>query len=92
MWQYLSGQIFVAAREPLKTGGKMEKRASGVLLHITSLPETPGIGTMGKQAYKFADWLHSAGQTMWQILPLGPTGYGTVPMQVFRLLPEIPFL
>ena len=92
MWQYLSGQIFVAAREPLKTGGKMEKRASGVLLHITSLPETPGIGTMGKQAYKFADWLHSAGQTMWQILPLGPTGYGDSPYASFSTFAGNPLL
>ena len=58
-------------------------RRSGILLHPTSLPETPGIGTIGTQAYRFVDWLHSAGQTLWQILPLGPTGYGDSPYASF---------
>jgi len=58
-------------------------RRSGILLHPTSLPETPGIGTIGTQAYKFVDWLHSAGQTLWQVLPLGPTGYGDSPYASF---------
>ena len=56
-------------------------RASGILLHISSLPSPYGVGTMGKGAYRFADFLHSAGQHYWQILPLGPTGLGDSPYQ-----------
>ena len=51
------------------------ERASGVLLHPTSLPSKFGIGDLGESAYKFVDFLVSAGQKLWQILPLGPTGY-----------------
>ncbi len=58
-------------------------RASGVLLHPTSLPSEFGIGDFGEQAYKFVDFLADAGQTYWQILPLGPTGYGDSPYQSF---------
>ena len=67
-------------------------RASGILLHPTSLPETPGIGTIGKQAYKFIDWLHSAKQTLWQILPLGPTGYGDSPYASFSTFAGNPLM
>ncbi|MBE5781898.1 MAG: 4-alpha-glucanotransferase [Clostridiales bacterium] len=56
-------------------------RESGVLLHITSLPEPGGIGTLGQAAYDFADFLHQAGMTIWQVLPVGPTGYGESPYQ-----------
>ena len=56
-------------------------RSSGVLLHPTSLPGRFGIGDLGAHAYRFADWLESAGQTIWQILPLGPTSYGDSPYQ-----------
>ena len=56
-------------------------RESGILMHITSLPGPYGIGTMGKQAYRFVDFLESAGQSYWQILPLAPTGYGNSPYQ-----------
>ena len=56
-------------------------RSSGILMHITSLPGTYGVGTMGKQAYAFVDFLKSAGQSYWQILPLTPTGYGDSPYQ-----------
>lgn len=51
------------------------QRASGVLLHPTSLPSSYGIGDLGKSAYEFIDFLEKSGQTWWQILPLGPTGY-----------------
>ncbi|MEB3274771.1 MAG: 4-alpha-glucanotransferase [Prochlorothrix sp.] len=51
------------------------QRASGVLLHPTSLPSRHGIGDLGKSAYEFLDFLQSSGQKYWQILPLGPTGY-----------------
>ncbi len=56
-------------------------RESGVLMHITSLPGSYGIGTMGKQAFAFVDFLRDAGQRYWQILPLTPTGYGDSPYQ-----------
>lgn len=58
-------------------------RLSGILLHPTSLPGTPGIGTIGAQACHFIDWLHSANQSLWQILPLSPTGYGDSPYASF---------
>ncbi|XGV99770.1 MAG: 4-alpha-glucanotransferase [Leptolyngbya sp. BL-A-14] len=51
------------------------QRASGVLLHPTSLPGRFGIGDLGKAAYEFVDFLANSGQTLWQVLPLGPTGY-----------------
>jgi len=54
-------------------------RASGILMHITSLPSRYGIGTLGREAYRFVDFLERAGQTYWQILPIGPTGYGDSP-------------
>ncbi len=56
-------------------------RCSGVLMHISSLPGPYGIGTMGKQAYAFVDFLHRAHQSCWQILPLSPTGFGDSPYQ-----------
>ena len=56
-------------------------RCSGVLLHPTSLPGRYGIGDLGDEAYRFVDFLASAGQTYWQILPLSPTGYGDSPYQ-----------
>jgi 4-alpha-glucanotransferase len=56
-------------------------RSSGILLHPTSLPGRYGIGDLGEHAFRFADWLQSAGQTVWQILPLGPTSYGDSPYQ-----------
>jgi 4-alpha-glucanotransferase len=54
-------------------------RASGILLHPTSLPGPHGIGSLGAEAYAFVDFLAGAGQSIWQILPLGPTGYGDSP-------------
>src|SRR6266496_5989572 len=54
-------------------------RSSGVLLHPTSLPGPFGVGDLGPQAYAFADFLKSSGQSLWQVLPLGPTGYGDSP-------------
>src|SRR5436190_17662491 len=57
------------------------KRASGLLLHITSLPSPFGIGDLGQEARDFIDFLASSGQTLWQVLPLVPTGYGNSPYQ-----------
>lgn len=51
-------------------------RSSGILLHPTSLPGRFGIGDLGEQAYRFVDFLEDSQQTLWQILPLGPTGHG----------------
>ncbi len=56
-------------------------RRSGILMHITSLPSPYGVGTMGKEAYQFIDFLQQAGQSFWQILPVTPTGYGDSPYQ-----------
>lgn len=58
-------------------------RKSGILMHITSLPSPYGIGSMGKAAYEFVDFLCEAGQSYWQVLPLNPTGYGDSPYQSF---------
>jgi 4-alpha-glucanotransferase len=59
------------------------KRAAGVLLHPTSLPGRYGIGDFGPAAYRFVDFLLESKQSIWQILPLGPTGYGDSPYQCF---------
>jgi len=56
-------------------------RASGILLHVTSLPSPYGIGDLGPTAMAWIDRLHDAGQAWWQALPLGPTGYGNSPYQ-----------
>lgn len=56
-------------------------RSSGILLHPTSLPGRYGIGDLGETAYRFVDWLEAQGQSIWQVLPLGPTSYGDSPYQ-----------
>ena len=56
-------------------------RESGILMHITSLPSPYGVGTMGKAAFQFVDFLKKSGQRFWQILPVTPTGYGDSPYQ-----------
>jgi 4-alpha-glucanotransferase len=58
-----------------------EYRASGLLLHVTSLPSPYGVGDLGPSAFSWIDHLHDAGQRWWQALPLGPTGYGNSPYQ-----------
>ena len=58
-------------------------RRSGILLHPTSLPGPYGVGDLGEEAYRFVDFLADAGQHLWQVLPLGPTGYGDSPYQCF---------
>ena len=58
-------------------------RSSGILLHPTSLPGRFGVGDLGDEAYRLVDWLASAGQAYWQIMPLGPTGYGDSPYSAF---------
>ena len=66
-------------------------RASGILLPISALPSPYGIGTLGKVAYAFADFLHAAGQKYWQLLPLGPTSYGDSPYQSFSTFAGNPY-
>jgi len=67
-------------------------RASGILLHPTSLPGGHGIGDFGPEAYRFLDFLHSAGQKLWQVLPLHPTGYADSPFQCFSASAGNPLL
>ncbi len=67
-------------------------RSSGILLHPTSLPGPYGIGELGAEAHAFAEYLHDAGQRIWQVLPLGPTGYGDSPYQCFSAFAGNPLL
>lgn len=67
-------------------------RSSGIVLHPTSLPSPFGIGDLGPGARRFADYLADAGQTLWQVLPLGPTGFGDSPYQSFSALAGNPLL
>lgn len=67
-------------------------RASGILLHITSLPSPYGIGTLGTAAFDFIDFLRQAGQSYWQILPIGPTGVGDSPYQSCSAFAGNPYL
>ena len=67
-------------------------RVSGVLLHPTSLPGRFGIGSLGSEAYEFVDFLVGAGQAIWEILPLGPTGIGNSPYQCLSAFAVNPLL
>ncbi len=68
------------------------KRSSGILLHPSSLPGPYGIGDLGPQSFRFVDWLSSTGCKLWQVLPLGPTGYGDSPYQCFSAFAGNPYL
>ena len=70
----------------------MFERSSGILFHPTSLPGKYGIGTLGKEAYAFIDFLKKSKQKLWQIFPLGPTGYGDSPYQSFSSFAGNPYL
>lgn len=67
-------------------------RGGGILLHPSSLPGTCGIGSLGREALDWVDFLARAGQTLWQVLPLGPTGYGDSPYQCFSAFAGNPLL
>lgn len=67
-------------------------RASGILLHPTSLPGPDGVGDFGPEAFRWVDFLAESGCSLWQILPLGPTGYGDSPYQCFSAFAGNPFL
>ena len=70
----------------------MEKlKKSGVLMHLSSLASPYGIGTMGKEAREFVDFLKESGQTYWQLLPIGPTGYGDSPYQSYSTFAGNPY-
>lgn len=71
---------------------KMNRRLSGILMHPTSLPSPYGVGDLGKGAYEFVDFLKNAGQHLWQILPLTPTGFGDSPYQGFSAFAGQPLL
>ena len=68
------------------------ERSAGILLHPTSLPGKFGIGDLGKEAYNFVDFLDHSGQKLWQVFPLGPTGYGDSPYQCFSAFAGNPLL
>ncbi len=68
------------------------ERSAGILLHPTSLPGKFGIGDIGPSAYHFVDLLKACGQTLWQVFPLGPTGYGDSPYQCFSAFAGNPLL
>jgi 4-alpha-glucanotransferase len=69
-----------------------QNRASGILLHPTSLPGPDGIGDLGPEAYRWVDFLNRTGCQFWQVLPLGPTGYGDSPYQCFSAFAGNPYL
>ncbi len=70
----------------------IEMRSSGILMHISSLPSPGGIGSLGQEAYDFADFLHASGMRIWQVLPVGPTGYGESPYQSTSVFAGNPLL
>lgn len=67
-------------------------RQSGILMHISSLPGPDGIGSLGQEARAFADFLHASGMRLWQVLPVGPTGYGESPYQSSSVFAGNPML
>ena len=68
------------------------KRSSGIILHPTSLPGPDGIGDLGPEAFRFVKFLVDAGQSLWQVLPLGPTGYGDSPYACYSAFAGNPYL
>lgn len=82
----LEGKLYLQAKDVQPAGALpalLNKRASGVLLHPTSLPSRYGIGDLGPGAFAFVDFLRAGGQKFWQILPLNPAGFGESPYQSF---------
>src|SRR5690606_21192231 len=78
--------------EAASVAGVWGGRAAGVLLHPTSLPGPHGVGELGPEAVRWLDLLAAAGQRVWQVLPLGPTGYGDSPYQSFSAFAGNPYL
>lgn len=75
----------------MKKKNILKKRGAGILMPVSSLPSNYGIGTFGQAAYDFADDLYSAGQSYWQVLPLGPTSFGDSPYQSFSAFAGNPY-
>ena len=69
-----------------------QERKAGILMQPISLPSEYGIGTLGKKCFEFIDFLHEAKQKLWQIFPLGPTGFGDSPYQCFSAFAGNPYL
>ena len=69
----------------------LNERTSGVLLHVSCLPSETGIGNLGAAAYRYIDFMEAAGLHVWQICPLGPTGYGDSPYQCFSAFAGNPY-
>ena len=67
------------------------EREAGILLPVSSLPSPYGIGTLGKEAFRFVDFLKAAGQKCWQVLPVGPTGFGDSPYQSYSTFAGNPY-
>ena len=78
--------IFLAQKE-----ASSFQRGSGILMSVTSLPSPYGIGTLGRAAYEFVDFLRKAQQRYWQVLPIGPTSYGDSPYQAFSAFAGNPY-
>lgn len=74
-----------------KKGVSAMSRRCGILLPVSSLPSKYGIGAFSKEAYDFIDFLSAAGQKLWQVLPMGPTGYGDSPYQSFSTFAGNPY-
>src|SRR5579864_6098942 len=87
-----AARMSACATKPRHDVGMRFPRASGILLHPTSLPSRFGIGDLGPHAYAFADFLADSGQRIWQMLPIGPTGYGDAPYQSFSAFAGNPLL
>ena len=69
----------------------LDTRTSGILLHISSLPSDTGIGNLGQGAYQFLDFMAATGAKIWQLCPLGPTGFGDSPYQCFSAFAGNPY-
>ncbi len=82
----------MTSSEQAARGAAGASRVAGILLHPTSLPGPHGIGDLGPAAHAFLDFLHETGQGLWQVLPLGPTGYGDSPYQCFSAFAGNPLL
>ena len=89
---FISSLSLTGQPGPAYVCGVRFPRSSGILLHCTSLPGRFGIGDFGPCAYEFADFLLAAGQKLWQVLPLNPTGYGNSPYQCFSAFAGNPLL
>ena len=85
-------KLTTADEETTAASSSPRERMSGILLHPTSLPSPYGIGDLGDGAYHFVDFLEKTGQHLWQILPLGPTGFGDSPYQSFSAFAGQPLL